>query len=259
MKLTPYWLDTSERGPDRSRTEVDGKVDVAVVGAGLTGLSAALHLARKGANVAVLEKEIVAWGASGRNGGMCTPGLAFGIGQAIARFGLPSAKAFYQLYEDAVETVEKLVAEEGIDCDFARTGKMKVASKPEHVASLRKNHEIFTERLGIEMHLVPKSELRSEIGSDAFHGGLVDPTGAVLHIWQVHPWAGRGRGPGGCGDPREGAGGAGAPARRKQARVGHRRGARCGPTRCWWPPAATPAGRSAGSRSGSRRWAASSS
>jgi glycine/D-amino acid oxidase-like deaminating enzyme len=182
MKLMPYWLDTSEPGPDRSGTEVAGEVDVAVVGAGLTGLSAALHLARRGARVAILEKETVAWGASGRNGGMCSPGLAIGIGQAIARYGLPSAKAFYQLYEDAVETVEKLAAEEGIDCHFARTGKMKVAAKPGHVATLRKNHQILTERLGVQVHLIPKGDLDAQIGSNAFHGALLDPSGAGLHV-----------------------------------------------------------------------------
>src|SRR5918996_2676122 len=98
MKFTPYWLDTSTPGPDRSGTEVGGQVDVAVVGAGLTGLSAALHLARKGARVAVLERETVAWGASGRNGGMATPGLSLGLRDAIARYGLPAASAWYMTY-----------------------------------------------------------------------------------------------------------------------------------------------------------------
>jgi len=73
MTFTPYWLETAPSGPDRSQTEIEGQADVAVVGAGLTGTSAALHLARKGANVAVLEHRTVGWGASGRNGGMSEP------------------------------------------------------------------------------------------------------------------------------------------------------------------------------------------
>jgi flavin-dependent dehydrogenase len=89
MKFTPYWLDISPPGPDRSATEVGGQVDVAVVGAGLTGLSAALHLARKGAKVAVLEKETVACGASGR-------------------------------HDDAIDTIEKLVADEATFQDQIR-------------------------------------------------------------------------------------------------------------------------------------------
>lgn len=182
MKNTSYWLDTSPAGPDRSRTEVSGHVDVAVVGAGLTGLSAALHLARKGAKVAVFERETVGWGASGRNGGMATPGLSLGFRDAIARYGFPTASELYLKYNDAIDSIEKLVADEGIDCDFARTGKLNLAAKPAHFDGLRRTHEVLAERMGYETRLVPKSELRSELGTDYYHGGVIDPKGAGLHV-----------------------------------------------------------------------------
>jgi glycine/D-amino acid oxidase-like deaminating enzyme len=182
MKFTPYWLDTSPQGPDRSTTEVGGDVDVAVVGAGLTGVSAALHLARKGAKVAVFERETVAWGASGRNGGMATPGLAIGFRDAIARYGFPTASTLYLAYYDAIDAIEKLVGEEGIDCDFARTGKMNLAAKPSHLDGLRKTHEVLAERLGHETQMLTKSELPAEIGSDHYHGAVIDPKGAGLHV-----------------------------------------------------------------------------
>jgi glycine/D-amino acid oxidase-like deaminating enzyme len=182
MKFTPYWLDTSPQGPDRTGTEVGGHTDVAVVGAGLTGLSAALHLARRGAKVTVFEKETVAWGASGRNGGMATPGLSLGFRDAIARYGFPTASSLYTLYYDAIDSIEKLVADEGIDCDFARNGKMNLASKPSHYDGLRKTHDILAERMGIDTMMVPANELRSEIGSDYFHGAMIDPRGAGLHV-----------------------------------------------------------------------------
>lgn len=182
MKFTPYWLDTSTQGPDRSTTEVGGKVDVAIVGAGLTGLSAALHLARKGAQVAVLERDTVAFGASGRNGGMATTGLSIGFRDAIARYGFPTASALFLAYNDAIDSVEKLVGEEGIDCDFARTGKLTLAAKPGHYAGLRKTHDVLAERLGYETQMVPKSALNSEIASDFYHGAMVDPRGAGLHV-----------------------------------------------------------------------------
>lgn len=182
MKFTPYWLDTSPQGPDRTSTEIGGRADVAVVGAGLTGLSAALHLARKGAKVAVFEKETVAWGASGRNGGMATPGLSLGFRDAIARYGFPTASSLYTLYYDAIDSIEKLVADEGIDCDFERTGKMNLASKPSHYEGLRKTHDILAERLGIDTMMVPANELRSEIASDHYHGAMIDPRGAGLHV-----------------------------------------------------------------------------
>ena len=182
MKFRPYWLDTSPRGPDRSDTQVGGDVDVAVVGAGLTGVSAALHLARKGAKVAVFERETVAWGASGRNGGMATPGLAIGFRDAIARYGFPTASTLYLTYYDAIDTIEKLVGEEGIDCDFARTGKMNLASKPAHLDGLRKTRDVLAERLGVETQMVEKSDLRAELGSDHYHGAMIDPRGAGLHV-----------------------------------------------------------------------------
>jgi glycine/D-amino acid oxidase-like deaminating enzyme len=182
MKFTPYWLDSSQPGPDRSGSEVGGDVDVAVVGAGLTGVSAALHLARKGAKVAVFERETVAWGASGRNGGMATPGLAVGFRDAIARYGFPTASTLYLTYYDAIDAIEKLVGEEGIDCDFARTGKMNLASKPAHLDGLLKTHDVLAERLGYETQMVSKSELGSELGSDAYHGAMIDPKGAGLHV-----------------------------------------------------------------------------
>ena len=182
MKFTPYWLDTSTPGPDRSATELRGDVDVAVVGAGLTGLSAALHLARKGAEVAVLERDTVAFGASGRNGGMATTGLSIGFRDAIARYGFPTASALFLAYNDAIDTVEKLVGEEGIDCDFDRTGKMSLAAKPSHYDGLCKSHDVLAERLGYETQMVPAREMRSEIGSDFYHGAMVDPKGAGLHV-----------------------------------------------------------------------------
>lgn len=182
MKFTPYWLDTSPQGPDRSRTEIGGHVDVAIVGAGLTGLSAALHLARKGVAVEVFERDTVAFGASGRNGGMATTGMAIGFRDAIARYGFPSAAAYFLAYDDAIDTVEKLVGEEGIDCDFARTGKLNLAAKPAHLDGFRRTHEVLAERLGYQTELLSASELRSEIGSDHYHGGMVDPKGAGLHV-----------------------------------------------------------------------------
>jgi glycine/D-amino acid oxidase-like deaminating enzyme len=182
VKYHSYWLDTAPQGPDRSRTEVSGRVDVAVVGAGFTGLSAALHLARKGASVAVFEQETVGWGASGRNGGMATPGLSIGIRDAVARYGLPTAKVMHESYYDAIDTIEKVVADEAIDCNFARTGKLNLAQKPSHYEGMRKTHDLLAERFGVETRLVPKSEIRSEVASDVYHGASVDPKGAGLHV-----------------------------------------------------------------------------
>ncbi|MDT0323192.1 NAD(P)/FAD-dependent oxidoreductase [Streptomyces millisiae] len=182
MKSVPYWLDTAPAAPDRTGVALDGRTDVAIVGAGLTGLSAAIHLARKGADVTVLEQDTVGFGASGRNGGMCTTGLAIGFLTAVARYGVPTAKALYLAYNDAIDTVEKLVTEESIDCDFARTGKLNLACKPAHYERLARTHEALAEMIGYQTELIPRSALRSEVGTDHYHGGLADPQGAGLHV-----------------------------------------------------------------------------
>jgi glycine/D-amino acid oxidase-like deaminating enzyme len=108
--------------------------------------------------------------------------MAIGFRDAVDRYGVETARAYQLAYNDAIDTIEKLVGEEGIDCDFARTGKMLLAAKPAHVEGFRKSQDALREHLGHETQLVPKSELRSEIDSDFYHGALVDPLGAGLHV-----------------------------------------------------------------------------
>ena len=183
MKFTSYWLDTAPQGcVERATTSVEGRTDVAVIGGGLTGVVAALHLARKGAKVDLFEQDTVGFGASGRNGGMATTGMSIGVRQAVEKLGFENAVRLYESYAEAIDLIEKLVTEEKIDCNFARTGKLNLASKPAHYEGFQKTVELLNTRLGGEAHLVPKAELRREIGSDVFHGGWHDSKSAGLHV-----------------------------------------------------------------------------
>ena len=123
MKEISYWIDTAPALPDRSRKELPGNVDVAIVGGGITGLNAAIRIARKGAAVAVLDQGRFGSGASGRNGGMCNTGVPVGPRAALDRYGLAAARAYHDAYREAVDFVEKLVRDEGIDCDFRRAAQ----------------------------------------------------------------------------------------------------------------------------------------
>ena len=116
MKFSSYWLDTAPGGClERSKTSVEGGTEVAVIGGGLTGVVAALHLARRGAKVDLFEQNTVGFGASGRNGGMATTGMSIGIRDAVAKMGFDKAASLYRTYGQAVDLIQKLVMEEGID------------------------------------------------------------------------------------------------------------------------------------------------
>ncbi len=191
MKLIPYWQDTAEPSGDYRRTPVSEEVDVAIIGAGFTGLSAAVEFAKQGASVVVLERHTVGWGASGRNGGMATTGLAISFNTVVKRYGDTRAVEMFREYNDAIDTIEKLVQDNGIDCDFRRFGKLSLAFHPSHYEGMLKSQEQLAALAGYEVITIPKSEIHSEIGSDFYHGAMLDPLGAGLHVGKfVHGLAG---------------------------------------------------------------------
>jgi glycine/D-amino acid oxidase-like deaminating enzyme len=182
VKLTPYWLDTAEPSGDYRRNPVPDSVDVAIIGAGFTGLSAALEFSKQGASVAVLERHTVGWGASGRNGGMATTGLAIGFNTAVKRYGGTRAVEMFREYNDAIDTIEKLVLDNGIDCDYKRHGKLSLAFHPSHYQGMLKSQEQLADLADYHVTTIPKPEIHSEIGTDFYHGAMLDPLGAGLHV-----------------------------------------------------------------------------
>src|SRR5438309_12077277 len=96
------------------------RVDVAVIGAGFTGLSGARTLAKRGARVAVLEQHTVGWGASSRNGGMVLSGMKLGVNELISKYGRERTRHMYAASLASIDCVEQIVLEENINCDFDR-------------------------------------------------------------------------------------------------------------------------------------------
>ncbi|SEE42809.1 Glycine/D-amino acid oxidase [Rhizobiales bacterium GAS191] len=182
MKLASYWHDTAAAFQGGKDGPVEGHADVAVVGGGFTGLSAALALAKTGAKVVLVEAGRVGGEASGRNGGHCNNGLSADFRAASEKLGLPLAKSLYRAFDAAVDTVERIIGDERIDCDFKRTGKIKLAAKPEHFDKLARSYELMSREVDPDTDLVPRSAIKSEIGSDAFHGGLVYRKSANMHM-----------------------------------------------------------------------------
>lgn len=182
MKLTPYWLDTAPKFLGSDRGPVEGDYDVAVVGGGFTGLSASLALAKKGARVILLEAGQLGGAASGRNGGMCNNGFARDYAAMVDRLGADAAKRLYLSYDAAVDTVERIIGEEGIDCDFKRVGKLKVAAKPAHYDKLARSQELMACGADPDSYMVSRQDLKSELGSDRYFGGLIFPKSAAMHM-----------------------------------------------------------------------------
>src|SRR3977135_4055388 len=155
--------------------------DVAIIGAGFTGLSAALSLAKRGAKVVVLESETIGWGASSRNGGMVLTGLKLGVNELISKYGRELTRRMYAASLDTITCVERIVKEENIACDFSRTGHLEVACKQRHFDDYARQVEVIAREFNHQLRIVPRDQLRSEIGSEIYYGGMVAEVSAGLN------------------------------------------------------------------------------
>jgi glycine/D-amino acid oxidase-like deaminating enzyme len=176
-----YWLTTIEMPSTDASRPLPARVDVAVIGAGFTGLSAARALAKCGAQVAVLESETIGWGASSRNGGMVLTGLKLGANQLISMYGRDLARRMYDASLETIDCVERIVQEEAIDCDFARCGHLEVACKRKHFEDYSRQAEVIAREFHHPLRVVQKNELNAEIGSNIYHGAMVDEVSAGLN------------------------------------------------------------------------------
>jgi glycine/D-amino acid oxidase-like deaminating enzyme len=168
---SPYWWDRTKL-PELPDAPLVTEADVVIVGAGYTGLGAAIESCRLGRSVVVLEKHHLGFGASTRNGGMIHPGVKLELDALLRRFG-DLGERLFRFTVEAFTDAERVISEEGIRCDYSRTGHLYLASRPSHVEKLTSVAELCRERFDIAAHFVPRDALKEEIGSEGFHGGLV--------------------------------------------------------------------------------------
>lgn len=156
--------------------------DIAIIGAGYTGLSAALHLAQAGAGVTVLEAEAPGWGASGRNGGFCCMGGSkLGEERLARRYGARAAQAFISQQKAAVELVAHLLQTHGIAADTHSNGEVELAHRPEALAGFVTEIDQLA-RHGIEARLLSRADLHEQgLAGPEFHGGLHVKLGFALN------------------------------------------------------------------------------
>ena len=183
MKLESYWTASAPAFVPRA-ADLPSQCDVAIVGGGFTGLSAALALARRGASVVVLEAgERVAAEASGRNGGHVNNGLAVDYAEVAAKVGVERARAWYHAYDQGVDAVERIVRDEGIGCDFVRHGKLKLATRPAHLDALARSAErLVRDGVDSDVEILDAARVHAEVDSDRFCGGLLYKRSGQMHM-----------------------------------------------------------------------------
>jgi glycine/D-amino acid oxidase-like deaminating enzyme len=181
IKETNYWLETVTEPARGSAEALPDATDVAVVGAGFCGLSAARSLAKRGVRTVVLEAETLGWGASCRNGGMVLTGLKLPVPTLISRYGRDAVQRMYAASLESIELVEQIVHDERIDCSFSRCGHLEVACKEKHFDAYAEAAAEIKREFNHELRIIHKADLAAEIGSNIYYGGMVDQTSASVN------------------------------------------------------------------------------
>lgn len=182
---TPYWWHDGAPIPDLPVTPPP-HADLVIIGAGYTGLSAALFAARRGVDVVVLEVGVPGIGASTRNGGMfgAHPRLAFD--DMIRRHGEAAAEAIFRESVTAYDWTRALIAEEGIECGLQVTGRIQLAWTKAHHEGQKRLVEELRKRDAGRFDIVDRAGLRHEISTDRYFGGILFPQHAGLHPRKFH-------------------------------------------------------------------------
>jgi glycine/D-amino acid oxidase-like deaminating enzyme len=181
MKNIPFWTDNTPDRGDFPISELPPSVDIAIIGSGVTGLNAAIAMLRAGATVAVVEQEVIGWGASSRNGGLVGPGLKPAPQQIEKKYGIELVRQLWHWSYEAVEYVVETIHSEEIDCALNYSGQLYLASTQEHWEEMQAYLDYLHDRSYRSGYRpVEPADLPNEIGSPAYFGGLVDDVAGGL-------------------------------------------------------------------------------
>lgn len=185
LKLTPYWWEAAPR-PEAEPKEIPDKADVCIVGAGFSGLSAALRLARAGRSVVVFDAMRAGEGASSRNGGIASGNIKFSFSEMIQKFGLERAKDFYAEGIAAREHLAGMIEAEDINCHYKLVGRYTGANSVADYDQLARDAEVLNEHLDLGVEMVSPADQHKELGTDHYVGGQVRGDIAGVHPGLLH-------------------------------------------------------------------------
>ncbi|MGB1310212.1 MAG: NAD(P)/FAD-dependent oxidoreductase [Leucothrix sp.] len=176
-----YYFASANTVPEFPQQQGTETADVCIIGAGFTGLSAALHLAQAGYAVVLLDAHRVGWGASGRNGGQLGSDQRKDQDSLESQYGKESARALWDIAQEANKLCRHLIAEHKIDCDLS-DGIIHA----DHRKRFLKETQAYTKKLQTDyhydkVHYLDTDEIRSHIGSDVYFGGSLDMGAAHIH------------------------------------------------------------------------------
>ncbi len=176
----PYWWD--EASPLDKQDPIPARTDVLVIGGGYTGLSAALELARGGAEVSVVEAGNFGSGASSRNGGMISSGINVGKGaDTVATHGRPRVDAMLTEASAAYLHIHEVISREGIRCHITESGRFVAAHCPAAYEALAARVDMLNRLTGAQAWMLPRIDQHRELDSDYYFGGLVSERSGGLH------------------------------------------------------------------------------
>lgn len=178
--VASYYAHSANAAPDRPPLSETVETDICVVGAGYTGLSAAITLAEKGYKVVVLEGAKVGWGASGRNGGQIVNGLNASLQSINKRFGPDTATFVASVVQEGGEIIRDRVKRYNIDCDL-KDNNIFVALNAKHMQGLEERVKVW-EGYGLRFQeILSKAQLQDHVRCDLYVGGVVDHSGGHMH------------------------------------------------------------------------------
>ncbi len=185
VKAAPYWWEDAPREKGDIGTPT-AESDLIVVGSGYTGLSAALVCAEAGMSVTVIDKDVIGFGCSSRNGGSIGSSIKPELDTLTRRHGATRAAAIRKEGMDSVTHLDAFIRKYGIDCDWSYCGRYAAAHTPAAFEML-KREAAAAERLGdAPMIIVPREEQLSELGSSRYFGGAITPGFGGLQPAKLH-------------------------------------------------------------------------